>query len=100
MDQGGFALPVLPGKADEARAALREAEHILRGERAASRRRIGMDPEAWSPRQAPWGTRPLGGPAGRSLGDALARFAAATGVCIAAAMRAYSSAAQDRALLG
>jgi hypothetical protein len=47
MDQVCLALPVLPGRSDDARGFMHELESTRKAEYAASERRIGIQKEVW-----------------------------------------------------
>jgi hypothetical protein len=47
MDQFCLALPILPGKSDDARAFMAELDRPRNGQYDASERRIGISKEAW-----------------------------------------------------
>ena len=60
MEQVCFALAVAPGKAQAARAFMRELEGTRKAEYAASERRIGIVKEAWFLQAAPMGDLLIG----------------------------------------
>ena len=53
MDQVCFALPLLPGKTEEARAFMRALEGDRKADYAASEQRIGIVKESWYLQQTP-----------------------------------------------
>jgi hypothetical protein len=55
MDQIGFTLPVMPGKAENARMFFQELESSRKQEYADSERRIGVSKELWFLQQTPQG---------------------------------------------
>ena len=55
MDQVCFALPLLPGKTDDAKAFMEELEGARRADYVASERRIGITKESWYLQQTPNG---------------------------------------------
>lgn len=55
MDRACFALPILPGKTDAARAFMNELETTRRDEYVASEQRIGIEREFWFLQQTPQG---------------------------------------------
>jgi ribosomal protein L16 Arg81 hydroxylase len=55
MDQIGFALPVLSGKTEDARAFFQELEQSRKQEFAASEQRINITKELWFLQQTPQG---------------------------------------------
>lgn len=55
MDQICFALPLLPGKTEAARAFMQELEGQFKSDFAASEQRIGITKESWYLQQTPNG---------------------------------------------
>lgn len=55
MDQVCFAVPLLPGKTDDARSFMEELEGTRRSDYADSERRIGIVKESWYLQQTPNG---------------------------------------------
>ena len=55
MDRVCFALPVLEGKTEDARAFFRELETQRKGAYTASEQRINITKEAWYIQQTPQG---------------------------------------------
>jgi Family of unknown function (DUF6176) len=55
MDQVCFALPLVPGKTEAARAFMRELEGPRKGQFASSEQRIGITKELWYLQQTPNG---------------------------------------------
>ena len=76
MDQTLFALPILPGQAEAARAFLTELEGERKGQYAASERRLGLVKEVWAIQATPAGALYVVYFAGESIGAAFAAFAA------------------------
>ena len=76
MDQTLFALPILTGKADDARAFLTELEGERKGQYAASERRLGLTKEVWAIQGTPAGDLYLVYIAGADIPAAFQRFAA------------------------
>jgi hypothetical protein len=76
MDQTLFALPILSGKTDAARAFLRDLEGVRKGDYAASERRLGLTKEVWAIQQTPQGDLFVVYFAGENIGQAFRRFAA------------------------
>ena len=50
-----FALPILPGKSDQARQFLHELEHRRKDQYATSERRLNIPEEVWALQQLPCG---------------------------------------------
>src|SRR5919199_690546 len=76
MDQTLFALPILPGKTEDARAFLRELESECKEQYAASERRLGLVKEVWALQQTPQGDLYVVYFAGQDIGRAFQQFAA------------------------
>lgn len=55
MEQTLFALPILAGKTDAARAFLHELEHERRGQFAATQERLRLYKEVWAIQELPQG---------------------------------------------
>jgi hypothetical protein len=55
MDQTLFALPILPGKSEAARAFLAELEGERKGQYATSEGRLGLTKEVWAIQPGPQG---------------------------------------------
>ena len=55
MDQVCFALPLLPGKTDDARSFMKDLEGGRKADYAASEQRIGIVKESWYLQQTPNG---------------------------------------------
>jgi hypothetical protein len=55
MDQIGFALPVMPGKSENARMFFQELESSRKQEYSDSERRLGVTKELWFLQQTPQG---------------------------------------------
>lgn len=75
MDQAPFALPILPGKTEAARAFLREVGGPRKQELAACDQRMGIGKEVWAIQQTPQGNLLLAYVAGENLAQAFAQFA-------------------------
>jgi hypothetical protein len=76
MDQALFALPILPGKTEAARAFLREAGGPRLHELAACGRGVGIPKETWALQQTPQGDLLIAYVAGENLARAFETFAA------------------------
>jgi hypothetical protein len=76
MDQTLFALPILPGKTEAARAFLRELESERKGQYATSEQRLGLRKEVWAVQQAPQGALFVVYFAGDDIARAFQQFAA------------------------
>ena len=76
MDQTLFALPILGGHTDDARAFLRELEGERKGQYAASERRLGLTREIWAIQRTPTGDLFVVYFAGADIGRAFGQFAA------------------------
>jgi hypothetical protein len=76
MDQTLFALPILPGRTDDARAFLAELEGARKGQYAASEGRLGLVKEVWAIQSGPQGELYVVYFAGRSIAEAFRQFAA------------------------
>ena len=55
MDYILFALPILPGKSEQARRFLHELEHQRKAQYAASERKLNIPEEVWALQQLPSG---------------------------------------------
>ena len=66
MDQTLFAIPILPGKSEAARAVLREMDGPRKPHLAASDQALGIVREVWSIQQTPQGDLLLGYLPGRT----------------------------------
>jgi hypothetical protein len=75
MDQTIFALPILPGQTDAARAFLTQLEGARKGQYAISEQRLGLTKEVWAIQAGPQGDLYVVYFAGESIGAAFARFA-------------------------
>lgn len=75
MDQTLFALPILSGKTEAARAFMRDLEGGRKGDYAASERRLGLTKEVWALQQTPQGDLFVVYFAGADIGAAFGRFA-------------------------
>jgi hypothetical protein len=75
MDQTLFALPILPGKSDAARAFLVELEGERKGQYATSEGRLGLTKEVWAIQAGPQGDLFVVYFAGESIAEAFRRFA-------------------------
>ena len=76
MDQALFALPILPGKTEAARAFLRELGGPRKQELAACGQSMGIAKETWAIQQTPEGHLLVVYMAGENLARAFAQFAA------------------------
>ncbi|HET7034439.1 MAG TPA: hypothetical protein VFI42_02050 [Thermomicrobiaceae bacterium] len=75
MDQACFAIPVLPGKSEDARAFFTELEGARRSQYAASERRIGVTTESWYLQSTPASDLLLAYIESPSIREALGTFA-------------------------
>lgn len=76
MDQTLFALPILPGKTDAARAFLHELEHERKGQLAECDQQVGVVKEMWAIQQTPQGDIFVVYFAGENIAHAFQVFAA------------------------
>ena len=76
MDQALFALPILPGKTEAARAFLQELGGPRKQELAACGQHVGIDREVWAIQQTPQGDLFVAYLAGEDIARAFAQFAA------------------------
>ena len=76
MDQALFALPVLPGKTEAARAFLKELGGPRKQELAACGQGLGIPKEMWALQRLPQGDVLIAYMAGDDLGHAFTQFAA------------------------
>src|SRR4029078_6194299 len=76
MDQTLFALPILPGQSDAARAFLTELEGPRKGQYATSEQRLGLTKEVWAIQKTAQGDLYVVYFAGDSIHGAFRRFAA------------------------
>ncbi len=76
MDQALFALPILPGKTEAARAFLQELEGSRKQDWAACVQHVGMVKEMWAIQQTPQGDLFVIYMAGENLGRSFEQFAA------------------------
>jgi hypothetical protein len=76
MDQTLFALPILAGKTEAARAFLLELGGRRKQELAACGRRVGLVKETWALQQTPQGDLFVAYVAGEDIGRAFTQFAA------------------------
>ena len=76
MDQALFALPILPGKTEAARAFLRELGGPRKQELAACGQGVGLAKETWAIQQTPQGDLFVAYMAGDDLARAFKEFAA------------------------
>lgn len=76
MDQDLFALPILPGKTEAARAFLQELEGPRKQQLAACDQSMGITKEAWAIQQMPQGDLLVAYFAGQDLAQAFTQFAA------------------------
>jgi hypothetical protein len=78
MDQVCLVLPIKQGKADAARAFMRELETARKDDYAVSERRIGIDKEAWYMASTPAGDQFVAYMETPDFGSALSRFSQST----------------------
>lgn len=76
MDQICLALPLLPGKSDDARAFMRELDTTRKADYDHSERRIGIMKEVWYLASLPAGDQLIGYMETADFGRALEMFAA------------------------
>ncbi len=76
MDQALFALPILPGKTEAARAFLQEMDGPRKQEWAASDQRAGLTKEVWAIQQTPQGDFFVVCMAGEDIAQAFRQLAA------------------------
>src|SRR4051812_34951694 len=76
MDQTLFALPILPGQGEAARAFLTELEGPRKGQYAASEKILGLTKEVWAIQSTPQGEMYVVYFVGDSIARAFRRFAA------------------------
>ena len=76
MDQTLFALPILPGKTEAARAFLQELGGPRKQELAACSHGMGLARETWAIQQLPQGDLLIGYMTGENLTQAFTQFAA------------------------
>jgi hypothetical protein len=76
MDQALFALPILPGKTEAARAFLQEMGGPRKQELAACGQSVGVTKETWAIQQMPQGDLYVVYMAGENIPQALTQFAA------------------------
>ena len=76
MDQALFALPILPGKTEAARAFLQELGGPRKQQLAASDQRLGLTKETWAIQQAPQGDLFVAYLAGENVAQAFEQFVA------------------------
>ena len=76
MDQTLFALPILPGKTEAARAYLRELGGPRKQALAACGQSVGIVKETWAIQQTPQGDLFVVYMAGENLAETFAQFAA------------------------
>jgi hypothetical protein len=74
MDRVCFALPVLEGKTEDARAFFKELETQRKSAYAASEERINITKESWHIQQTPQGDLLLAYIESPNFADALSRF--------------------------
>src|ERR671933_481828 len=75
MDRICFALPILPGKTEDARAFQRELNGPRKSDYAASEQRIGITREYWFLQQSPQGAMFLAYMESPDFASALGQFA-------------------------
>ena len=76
MDQALFALPILPGKTEAARAFLQEMDGPRKQELAACGQGVGIVKEVWAIQQGPQGDLFVAYMAGEDIARAFAQLAA------------------------
>ena len=76
MDQALFALPILPGKTEAARAFLQEVEGSRIQELAACGQSVGIDREVWAIQQTPQGDMYVAYITGEDIAQAFTQLAA------------------------
>lgn len=76
MDQTLFALPILPGKTEAARAFLQEVKGSRLQELAACGQSMGIDREVWAIQQTPQGDMYIAYITGDNIAEAFTQFAA------------------------
>jgi hypothetical protein len=76
MDQTLFALPILPGQTEAARAFLAELENERKSHYATSEQRLGLSEEVWAIQSSPQGDLYVVYIAGENIGAAFGQFAA------------------------
>ncbi len=76
MDQALFALPILPGQTEAARAFLREMDGPRKPQWDACVRQVGVTKETWAIQQGPQGDLFVVYMAGEDIARAFAQFAA------------------------
>src|SRR5947209_2746721 len=74
MDKVCFALPILPGKSEDARAFQTELDGPRKADYTTSEQRIGIDREYWFLQQTPQGDLLLAYMESGDFGNALAQF--------------------------
>jgi hypothetical protein len=79
MDQIGFALPILPGKTDDARAFFQELEQQRKHDYAVSEQRINVTKELWFVQQTPMGDLLVAYIESPNAANALGQFAQSQG---------------------
>ena len=75
MDQTLFAMPILPGKTEVARAFLGELEGPRKPQLTACDQSLGITKEVWAIQQMPQGDLLVGYLAGENVGQAFSQFA-------------------------
>jgi hypothetical protein len=75
MDQTLFALPILSGQSEAARAFLTELEGPRKGQYATSEQRLGLTKEVWAIQSTPQGDLYVVYFAGENIGAAFGKFA-------------------------
>ena len=76
MDQALFALPILPGKTEAARAFLHEQDGLRKQELVACGQSVGITKETWAIQQTPQGDMFVVYITGEDLAQAFTQFAA------------------------
>ncbi len=76
MEQTLFALPILPGKTEAARAFLQEVQGSRIQELAICGQGVGIDREVWAIQETPQGDMYLAYVTGENIAEAFTQFAA------------------------
>lgn len=79
MDQGLFALPILPGKTEAARAFLHELEGPRKQDLAVCDQSVGVVKETWALQQMPQGDLLIAYFVAEDMAQAFTEFAASQG---------------------
>jgi hypothetical protein len=79
VEQSLFALPILPGKTEAARAFLHELEHERKGQLAECDQQFGVVKETWAIQQTPQGDLLVAYFVAENIAQAFLEFAASQG---------------------